>query len=209
MPPPLLASLKSLARFFAKSTKQQPHRNQSRRYQPQLESLEDRIVPATGGTLEFQAATLTPTIYEGNLVAVSTVTLLGGKGDATVDYTTSDGTAIAGTDYTATSGSLAFSPGQTSQTIDVPILGPIGDADNTFYLSLSDPSGATLGSPSTQTITFTVANPVSLANPGKQFDYDGICSRSPAISAAACRRPMRPAVMNSFTWATLDRWVSS
>ena len=38
---------------------------------------------------------------------------------------------------------------------------------------------------------------------------DGICSRSPAISAAAGRWPIRPAVMNSPTCATLDRWVSS
>ena len=80
-------------------------------------------MPATGGTLEFQAATLTPTIYDGNLVAVSTVTLLGGKGDATVDYSTSDGTAIAGTDYTATSGASP-SPPAKPRTVDVPISAP-------------------------------------------------------------------------------------
>ncbi|MFN8458358.1 MAG: Calx-beta domain-containing protein [Anaerolineae bacterium] len=39
-----------------------------------------------------------------------------------MDYATSDGTAIAGTDYTATSGTLIFSPGQTSRTFTVPII---------------------------------------------------------------------------------------
>jgi len=38
---------------------------------------------------------------------------------------------------------------------------------------------------------------------------DGICPRSPAISSAARRWPIRPAVMNSLAWAALDRWVSS
>ena len=39
----------------------------------------------------------------------------------TVDYATADGTATAGDDYTATSGTLTFDPGETSQTIAVPI----------------------------------------------------------------------------------------
>ena len=38
---------------------------------------------------------------------------------------------------------------------------------------------------------------------------EGICGRSPASSAAAGRCPIRLAVMNSLTCATLDRWVSS
>jgi hypothetical protein len=38
---------------------------------------------------------------------------------------------------------------------------------------------------------------------------DPICGRSPAISAAAGRWPIRLAVRNAWTWATPDRWVSS
>jgi hypothetical protein len=66
-----------------------------------------------------------------------------------VRYQTSDGTATAGTDYGSTSGLLTFAPGQTSQVITVPILDD-GDGDDniaseTFGLTLSDPTSATLG----------------------------------------------------------------
>ena len=40
----------------------------------------------------------------------------------TVEYNTVDGTASAGADYTDTSGTLTFTPGQTSQTVSVPVL---------------------------------------------------------------------------------------
>ena len=64
----------------------------------------------------------------------------------TVDFTTSDGTATAGQDYTATSGTLTFQPGQTVQTISVPVLadGP-GEPDETFTVTLSNPSNAVVG----------------------------------------------------------------
>lgn len=67
----------------------------------------------------------------------------------TVNYATANDTgganpATAGTDYTATSGTLTFNPGETVQTISVPVL---ADADNsetaeTFLVNIS---GATNG----------------------------------------------------------------
>ena len=42
----------------------------------------------------------------------------------TVEYQTTDGTAVAGTDYLATSGTLTFAPpGVTTEIIPVPIIG--------------------------------------------------------------------------------------
>ncbi len=130
-------------------------------------------MPVAGATVGFSTSALTPTVYVGNLVAVSTVALSGKpSGEVTVDYATSDGTAAAGTDYGTETGTLTFKPGQTSQTIDIPILGAVGDPNNTFNVTLSNQSGAAIGI-STQTISFTVANPVTLANPGSQSNYDG------------------------------------
>ena len=40
-----------------------------------------------------------------------------------INYQTEDGSAIAGSDYVATSGVLNFAPGQTSQTVSVPVNG--------------------------------------------------------------------------------------
>src|SRR5205823_5709143 len=60
----------------------------------------------------------------GTTDAVFTVSLASPAAQTlTVDYATADGTATDGTDYAAASGTLTFSPGMTSQTITVSILG--------------------------------------------------------------------------------------
>ncbi|MEQ9671648.1 Calx-beta domain-containing protein [Coleofasciculus sp. G2-EDA-02] len=72
----------------------------------------------------------------------------------TVDYSTSDESAIAGKDYFATSGTLAFFPGVTSQTVAIPIIGDTDiETDETFILNLSNPShGAIADNQGTVTI---------------------------------------------------------
>jgi hypothetical protein len=60
-------------------------------------------------------------------------------------YRSSSGTAAAGADFTSVEGLISFSPGQTQQTVTVPVLGDIGDeTDETFYLYLSNASGGPL-----------------------------------------------------------------
>jgi subtilisin family serine protease len=67
-----------------------------------------------------------------------------------VDYATSDGTALAGPDYRATSGTLVFRPGETSKTFTVPIINDgVPEPMQVFYLGLSNPVNASLGSQST------------------------------------------------------------
>ena len=59
----------------------------------------------------------------------------------TVNYTTTDGSAIAGTDYAATSGSVVFAPGETTKTIPVLVSGnQTPDANKTFLVNLSTPN---------------------------------------------------------------------
>ncbi len=59
----------------------------------------------------------------------------------TVDYATSDGTAVAGEDYTETSGTLAFAPGETSKTVRVPVLDDaLDEGEETMTFTLSNPS---------------------------------------------------------------------
>ena len=63
--------------------------------------------------------------------------------DVTVDYATSDVSAAAGEDYTETSGTLTFAPGETSHTVEVPVLDDEHDEGNeTLKLILSNASGA-------------------------------------------------------------------
>ena len=63
----------------------------------------------------------------------------------TVAYRTLDGTAVAGSDYRSTAGTLRFAPGETRQTISVPVLDDAtAEADERFTVELSAPSGATV-----------------------------------------------------------------
>ena len=71
----------------------------------------------------------------------------------TVDYATSDGSALAGQDYTSTSGTITFAADVTSQSFDVPILNYLESGSVVFYATLSNPSRPTLGSPYTETVT--------------------------------------------------------
>ena len=59
----------------------------------------------------------------------------------TVDYATSEDSATVGEDFTNLSGTLTFEPGETEQTVSVPIIDDeIGEEDETFALRLSNPS---------------------------------------------------------------------
>ena len=74
----------------------------------------------------------------------------------TVKYATANGTATAGSDYTANSGTLTFAAGVTSQTLNVAVTGDTTvEPTETFTVTLSTPSGATLG---TATATGTITN---------------------------------------------------
>lgn len=62
-----------------------------------------------------------------------------------VAYSTRAGTATPGTDFTAVSGTLNFPPGQTTQTISVPVLTDALDEDNeSFFVDLSDPTNVSI-----------------------------------------------------------------
>jgi endoglucanase len=62
----------------------------------------------------------------------------------TVAYKTVAGTA-SGSDFTPVTGTLTFAPGETKKTVTVKVAGDaLQEANETFQLSLSSPSGATL-----------------------------------------------------------------
>ena len=110
----------------------------------------------SGGVLQFSSATYT--VNEGVLSgkAAIKVTRSGGSASGvTVNYSTSDGTAIAGSDYAATSGTLTFGAGVTSKTFAIPIVkDTLDESDETVNLTLSNPTGgATLGTPDTAVLT--------------------------------------------------------
>jgi hypothetical protein len=65
--------------------------------------------------------------------------------NVTVDFATADGTAVSGSDYQSLNGSLTFSPGETSKTVNVLVNGDTqNEPDETFLVQLSNPANATL-----------------------------------------------------------------
>ncbi|MEW6419423.1 MAG: Calx-beta domain-containing protein, partial [Nitrospirota bacterium] len=115
--------------------------------------ISDDVAPA--GTLQFSSATYS--VNENGGSAVITVTRTGGSnGAVSVNYATANGTAIAGSDYTSASNTLSWANGDTSnKTFTVSIMNDsIDETNETFTVTLSSPTGgATLGSPSTATVT--------------------------------------------------------
>jgi uncharacterized repeat protein (TIGR01451 family) len=65
-----------------------------------------------------------------------------------LDYFTSDGTAVAEKDYVATNGTLYFPPGMTSQVVSVVVLGDnIDESLETLFLNLVNPTNCTIATP--------------------------------------------------------------
>jgi hypothetical protein len=107
-----------------------------------------------------------------------TVTRTGSTtGTVTINYATSNGTAVAGKDYTAKSGTLTFGPGVKSQTFMVPVTNnTIADGNRTVHLTLSAPSGgAVIGTRGTALATIVdddVAGLVQLSATGYTVKED-------------------------------------
>lgn len=132
-----------------------------------------RVVTATatdpsGNTSEFSAGDATAgagnvqfsvrfmsVIEDVGLMTVTVVRTGGSAGTLTVDFATSDDTAIAGQDYTATSGTLTFNDGETSKTFQIPITDDVlTEPNETFTISLRNtPNLESLGIPNTLGVT--------------------------------------------------------
>jgi hypothetical protein len=94
-------------------------------------------------------------VGEAESTATITVTLDAALSlTVTVDYATSDNTAIAGSDYLTVSGVLTFTPDVTSQIFTVSILDDtLEESDETITLTLSNPTNGALRIPESATLT--------------------------------------------------------
>ncbi len=96
---------------------------------PALSIADAFCVPSTSGTTNL---VFTVNVARPNALAI------------TVDYATLDGSAIAGTDYTSTTNSLTIPANTASATITVPVTGNASTFARSFYLTLSNPSNASI-----------------------------------------------------------------
>jgi hypothetical protein len=105
-----------------------------------IEAIPDKTEGDTSQTTQTVTVTMSPA----------------GQQTVTVDYATSDGTAVASAgqtkgDYETTKGTLTFPTGTTSKSFTVPINGdPVDEQDETYHVTLTNPSNATLADPATK-----------------------------------------------------------
>ena len=109
-------------------------------------------------------------VVEGNAGtsnAVFTVTLNAASGQTvSVNYATADGTATQPADYTSTSGTLTFTAGQTTRTINVPVIGEtVPEANESFFVNLSGATNAIISDNQGQGTITNDDVPVSVSPP--------------------------------------------
>ncbi|MBI1934226.1 S-layer homology domain-containing protein [Candidatus Peregrinibacteria bacterium] len=106
--------------------------------------------PSSSGGANISFSALLYSIGEGSATAPITITRNGvTSGQSTVEYETLNGTALAGSEYTATKGTLTFASGEVQKTFTIPITNNNAiDGMKTVNLSLKNPIGASLASPS-------------------------------------------------------------
>jgi len=116
---------------------------------------------APSGTLAFSAGSYS--VNENGGQATITVSRTGGSnGAVSVQYATSNGTAIVGSDYTSATGTLNWADADTAnKTFVVPINNDsLDEADETINLTLTNPTGgATLGSQASALLTIVDDDP--------------------------------------------------
>lgn len=154
--------------------------------------------PGPPGILQLASASYTVNENGGSVIV--SVTRSGGSfGAASVSYSSANGSALAGSDYTSVSGNLSWASGETGiKTFSVPIVDDnVMEPNESFTVSISAASGASLGSPATANITITdndgnvptsltatalSSSQISLAWNGTTPNYElERCSGSPAI----------------------------
>src|SRR5207237_1955787 len=120
--------------------------------------------------------------------ATITLTRLGDlSNEATVDYATSDGTALQRSDYTPVFGTLRFAPGEGDKTFTIPIIdNAFVQGDRTVNLALSNAQGALFGGLTASVLTITdndtsppTSNPLDAAQFFVRQHYYDFLSRVP------------------------------
>jgi hypothetical protein len=139
----------------------------------------------------------------GSAVLSLPVTLSAPAGrEVAVDYSTSDVTAAGGPDYDATSGTLTFAAGQTTLSVDVPVLGDtLYEGDETLSVTISAPVNANIVT-ATGTGTITDQDP----EPSVSIGDVSITEGNSGTAAASFDLSLNgtSAFPTSVNWSTAD-----
>ena len=103
--------------------------------------------------VQFVSASI-PVAEDSGVVQVGVVRCDDGTLPVTVDFATTDLTATGGLDYSSITTTLSFAPTERWKLVSIPILNDgLKEVNETFRLTLSNPTNATLGATKTTTVT--------------------------------------------------------
>ena len=122
----------------------------------QLINPTNAVVTITDNDSSLSLSAAEYTVDEGGTnVVISVVRTNSSSGMVSVNFATSNATALAGSDYIGTNLTLIFMPGETLKTVIIPIVDDLfAEGDETFTVRLTNPSaGTVLGSPTIGTVT--------------------------------------------------------
>jgi hemoglobin-like flavoprotein len=138
-----------------------------------------------GPSIQFSQATYS---VPEDLGAVTLTVVRSGDASnaASVDYATSDNQAVQKSDYEIAAGTLNFAPGETSKTVVVLVNEDVYvEGNETFTVTLSNPSGAALGPKGLASVMIVddlpeaIANPIDEAQAFVHFQYHDFLNREP------------------------------
>ncbi|HXD32898.1 MAG TPA: Calx-beta domain-containing protein [Pyrinomonadaceae bacterium] len=123
----------------------------------QLYFIQTDMVPSTTPLPTFLQ--LSAPSYSASEAATSASVIVTRTGDtstsAAIGYAVSNGTATGNEDFTPVGGTLNFAPGETSKTINIPIINDtVREGNETFSIVITHPAGgAKVGYPTSATVT--------------------------------------------------------
>jgi hypothetical protein len=131
--------------------------------------------PPVTNTVKFNANTssVTETLDATTKIELTVSRTGDTSSAASVSYATSDGSAIDRSDYMAAIGTLRFAAGETSKTITVFIVDDrLGEGAEAFNLSLSNPIGCAISSPTVNVVTIHSNEAINGPNPVKDANFN-------------------------------------
>ena len=123
--------------------------------------VDDHLAESAGaGTLSLADLRGTSASEKDGVAHITVMRREGTDGAVSAQFATSDLTAQAGIHYLAQTGIVQFAAGEILKTIDIPLIDDHAySGDETFQITLSNASGATIGAPSSVVATILDGDP--------------------------------------------------
>jgi hypothetical protein len=132
-----------------------------------------KVIPPNTVQLNASTASVSETLDATTRVDLIVTRTGTTTAEATVDYSTSEGTASERSDYLAIRGTLHFAANETSRTITAFIVDDrFGEGPETFNIILNNPVGCTLGSPAATVVTINSNETIDGLNPVKEESFN-------------------------------------